>query len=245
MAPILFKCPLFTIYTYGVFVALAFLVSVPLWVRQARRRGLDGERVYTLGLLLLAAGILGARLLYVVLNWQDFVGDPLEIFRLQHGGLAWFGGLAGAVTTLFIAIRRQRWPVAVVLDSIAPFAALAQGIGRIGCFFNGCCYGFPWAGGLYYPSHGMRLFPTQLVDAATLGLIALVLMRLLSGKEKPGRVAAWYLVAVGCQRFLMEFLRADVRPFFYSLSVFQWMALAVALSGIVWLRVLRCRREAV
>ncbi len=245
MAPILFKCPFFTVYTYGVFVALAFLLSVPLWVREASRRGLDGERVYTLSLLVLAAGIAGARLLYVLLNWQDFRVDWLEVARLQHGGLAWFGGLVGGIGALVVYARRSRWALSAVLDSIAPFAAFGQAIGRIGCFFNGCCYGFPFEGGLYFRVHATRLFPSQLLDSATLFCVALLLMRMQRRDTTgQGRIAAWYLVAAGLQRFLMEFVRADMRPYYFSLSVFQWMALAVIGAGAVALVVLRCRRGA-
>ncbi|MGE5280379.1 MAG: prolipoprotein diacylglyceryl transferase [Deltaproteobacteria bacterium] len=235
MAPVLFKCPLFTIYTYGAFVALAFLVCVPLWARAASRRGLDGERITTLGLVLLASGIAGARLLYVALDWEDFAGDWLEIARLYHGGLAWFGGLLGAGAALVVYARRQRWKVAVVLDTVAPFAALGQGIGRIGCFFNGCCHGFPVAWGLYFQSAGMRLFPSQLLDAATLGLAALFLARRLREERPAGTVFAWYLVLAGLQRFLMEFIRGDMRPYYFGLSVFQWMALAVMAAGVAML----------
>jgi len=245
MAPVLFSCPLFTIYTYGVFVALAFLVSVPLWTPEAGRRGFDAERITTLGLLILASGVAGARLLYVLLNWQDFNADVLEVFRLQHGGLAWFGGLVGALACLVLYVRRQRWSVTAVLDSIVPFAALGQGIGRIGCFFNGCCYGFPVAWGVYFGAHGTRLFPTQLVDAATLFIVFACLKRMQRlDTTGQGRIAAWYLVAAGLQRFLMEFLRADVRPFYFSLSIFQWMALAVLGAGAAGLGILRCRRGA-
>ena len=244
MAPILFKCSFFTIYSYGVFVALAFLITVPLWVREASRRGLDGERIYTLGLLMLAAGVAGARLLYVLLNRQDFSGDWLEVIRLQHGGLAWFGGLVGAFVALVLYARRQRWSVMAVLDSVAPFAALGQAVGRIGCFFNGCCYGFPVEWGLYFKAHGTRLFPTQLVASAALLIIAWFLMRMQRRDTAgEGRIMAWYLVVAGLQRFLMEFIRADVRPYYFSLSVFQWMALAVAGTGVAGLVILRCRRR--
>jgi len=245
MAPILFKCSFFTIYTYGVFVALAFLVAVPLWVREGERRGLDGERIYTLGLLLLASGVVGARLLYVAMNWGDFSGDLLEIVRLQHGGLAWFGGFAAATSTLIVYAGRQRWSPTAVLDSVAPFVALGQGIGRIGCLFNGCCHGAPVAWGLYFKVYGTRLFPTQLVSALTLMAVALVLARCQRRQTRPGTVAAWYLVGAGLQRFLMEFIRADIRPYFLSLSVFQWMALGVMLVGFIVLGIIRWRREAV
>jgi len=245
MAPILFECRFFTIYTHGVFVAFSFLLTVPLWVREAGRRGMDPERIYTLGLLLLAFGIVGARALYVLLNLRFFLENPLEIIKVHHGGLAWYGGFAGALATLILYSRRQGWSPSAVLDSVAPFAAISQAVGRIGCFFNGCCYGFPVEWGIYFKTHGRHLFPTQLVDSATILFVAVFLLRLQSrDKTGTGRIAAWYLVASGLQRFLIEFLRADIRPYYFSLSVFQWMALAVMGAGVVWLRVLRCRRGA-
>ena len=88
MAPVLFKWGYITIYSYGVFVALAFLVTTSLLSREAKRQSIDENIVYNLCLLLLVSGIAGARLFYVILNGQDFSGRPLEIFMLNLGSVS-------------------------------------------------------------------------------------------------------------------------------------------------------------
>ena len=231
MTPVLWTCPLFTIYTYGLVAAVAFIVSSWLIGKEAGRRGLPAETISTWTLMLLVFGILGARILYVVLNWRDFSGDFLEIFRLQHGGLIWFGGFAGSLLGGIIFLRIHRLPVFKVLDIAAPYVALAQAIGRIGCFYNGCCYGKPSSWGIYFPVHQQVLFPSQILDSLTL----LVLFVLLKGfkSSRPGRVFAAYLIGASVQRFLMEFIRGDIRPFYLSLSFYQWVCVGLFVFGVL------------
>jgi hypothetical protein len=92
MIPILYHGPFFTVYSYGLMVALGFILATAGLVRQARREGLDSGRVYDFCFVLLIAGILGARIFYVVLNWSDFNDRLLDIVKINQGGLVWFGG---------------------------------------------------------------------------------------------------------------------------------------------------------
>lgn len=232
MFPILYQCSFFTVYTYGVFVAVAFAVSTTLLAREARKRRLDESLIYNLCLVLLVSGIISARLLYVSLNWSHFRDDLLEIFLLQHGGLVWFGGLVGAVVGALGFMRLYKMPLLETIDLLAPYAALAQSIGRIGCFFNGCCYGKEDVyAGIYFPVHGRALFPVQLVDSLALLAIYLFLKNLPAGNIK-GRVFSLYLILAGLERFLVEFLRGDERVFYLGLSVFQWISLLVGTTGL-------------
>ncbi|MFH0876600.1 MAG: prolipoprotein diacylglyceryl transferase [Candidatus Omnitrophota bacterium] len=231
MKPILFQCGFLTIYTYGVSVAVAFFVASFLAGREARRRGLDENRIYNLTIFLLVSGIVGARLFYVGLNWDYFKTDLLEVFKLQHGGLVWFGGLVGATFAGWIFLKIKRMDVLATLDLMAPYIALAQAIGRIGCFFNGCCYGKPSAWGIYFPVHETALFPSQLLDSFTL-LVIFVVLRLFSASRNKGVVLSLYLVLASLQRFLMEFLRADTRPFYGPLSIFQWISIGLFVLGL-------------
>lgn len=230
MFPVLFKGPFFTIYTYGVFVALAFVVCSWLIVREARRRRLNAEAIYNLSLVLLFGGIVAARLFYCVLNVDYFLRHPLEIFMLHHGGLVWFGGFAGALLCGFIFLKHKRMPVLAALDLFAPYVALGQAIGRMGCFFNGCCYGRESAWGIYFPVHDAVLIPSQLIDAATLFVVFLILRSRLCAKS--GAVFSFYLVLASLQRFLLEFIRADARPFYVGLSIFQWIAIGIFACGV-------------
>jgi phosphatidylglycerol:prolipoprotein diacylglycerol transferase len=232
MIPILYHGPFFTVYSYGLMVALGFILATAGLVRQARREGLDSGRVYDFCFVLLIAGILGARIFYVVLNWSDFNDRLLDIVKINQGGLVWFGGLLGAFLAGVLFIRRQQWSFVRMADLTAPWIALGQAVGRVGCFLNGCCYGFRTPHGLYFPVLGDCYFPSQIVDALTLGAVFLILYRAQRRSTTGGRVFALYLVAAGLQRFGMEILRGDVRPFYFGLSIFQWIALGVVAAGM-------------
>jgi phosphatidylglycerol:prolipoprotein diacylglycerol transferase len=230
--PVLFSCPLFTIYTYGFLVAVAFVAATTLISRAVRRRGLNDALYYNLCLVLLLCGIFGARAFYVVMNWPFFRNNLRELVMLQHGGLVWYGGLIGATLGGLAYMRWHRMRAAQTLDLVVPYVALAQAIGRIGCFFNGCCHGQESAWGLYFPSQGQKLFPAQLVDAVTLALIYGILCWV-QRRNKPGEALSLYFILAALQRFLMEFLRGDPRPFYGVFSIFQWVSLGVALAGVV------------
>lgn len=237
MLPVLYKCSFFSIYTYGVFVALAFMVSSWLLSREAKKRGQDENVIYNLCILLLVSGIVSARLFYVILNWDVFSGDLLEVVRLQHGGLVWFGGLIGASVAALVYMRAKSLSIIPTLDLFAPYAALGQSIGRIGCFFNGCCYGREAGWGFYFPVHGLSLVPSQLFDTASL-LLIFVVLRCMPQKTKTGLVFTVYLVLASAQRFFLEFIRGDERPFYsvwgVHLSVFQWISVFLFCAGILY-----------
>lgn len=232
MKPILFQCGFLTIYTYGVSVAVAFFTASFLATREARRRGLDENRIYNLTLFLLVSGIVGARLFYVGLNWDYFKTDYLEIVKLEHGGLVWFGGFIAALLAGLVFLKARRMDVLATLDLLAPYIALAQAIGRIGCFFNGCCYGKPSLWGFYFPAHRTVLFPSQLFDSLTL-LVIFVLLKLIPGGRRKGVVLISYFILASLQRFFMEFIRGDERPFYGPLSIFQWISVGLFILGLV------------
>ncbi|OIO35686.1 MAG: prolipoprotein diacylglyceryl transferase [Candidatus Omnitrophica bacterium CG1_02_44_16] len=239
MLPILFKCPFFTVYSYGVFVALAFLVSSFLLMKEARQRKLNENTIYDLCIFLLISGIISARLFYVFLNWGEFRANLFEIAMLQHGGLVWFGGLIGAVVFGVVFIRSKKMPLFSTLDLFAPYIILGQAIGRIGCFFNGCCYGMESKWGIYFPVHHATLFPSQLLDCLTLLIVFLILRSVRVARE--GLIFSYYIMLASLQRFLMEYARNDVRPFYFNLSIFQWISMGLFLCGLVLYLILSLR----
>ncbi|OGX32122.1 MAG: prolipoprotein diacylglyceryl transferase, partial [Omnitrophica WOR_2 bacterium RIFCSPHIGHO2_01_FULL_48_9] len=169
MFPIILKIGPVTIYSYGLMMAVAVMVCVFLLSRDARSLGISSEKIFDFVFWVVLSGIAGARLFFILLNLDYFVRDPLEIVMLQKGGLAWQGSLIAGTVAALVYIRKQKLPLAPFLDIIAPYVALGQAIGRLGCFLNGCCYGKPLAWGIYFPVHQASLHPTQLYDA--LGLV--------------------------------------------------------------------------
>jgi len=138
MHPVLFRIGPFTLHTYGVFVAMAFLSAIALALREARREGEDANKILDLCLYVLVAAVVGSRILYVLVNWSAFRHDPFEIVRIWHGGLVFYGGFIGAVITGLWYIGRKRLPLLKTADIMAPSIAFGQFVGRIGCFFAGC-----------------------------------------------------------------------------------------------------------
>ncbi len=220
----------FSVYSYGLMLAIAFSVSTYLAMRAARSLGIAPDLIYSLCLVSVIGGLAGARLLYALEHHAVYLKNPLELFMLQHGGLSWFGGLiAGSAAGLWY-LRARRAPVPQVLDCMAPFLALGHAIGRLGCFLNGCCYGRPVSRlGVYFPVHAETLFPTQLLSAALLVAIALLLRTLLMRPHRRGDIFYLYLLLYGLKRFGMEFLRGDTHIVIFGLTFFQLFSIPLCI----------------
>jgi phosphatidylglycerol---prolipoprotein diacylglyceryl transferase len=137
MFPILAKFADITIHTYGVMLALGFLLAILAAMRHARRTGLDPNLVLDLAFYILIAGLLGSRLFYVAGNWDDFRNNPVEILMFWRGGLVYYGGLIFAFGVGVWYIKRNRLDFPRIADLLAPSIAIGQTLGRLGCFSAG------------------------------------------------------------------------------------------------------------
>ncbi len=207
--------------------AIAAFVCVFLLSREAKAKGLSQDFVIDLIFWILVNGIIGARFFYIILNLEFFKKNPVEIFKLWHGGLVWFGGLFGAIIFTSSYLKIKKIPVIKTLDWLMPYVALGQAIGRIGCFLNGCCFGKPSSFGLYFPALQMKLFPVQLLSALNLFLIFLCLKFREKKSYKQGEILLLYLILASLERFIVEFLRGDSPVFFWNLTVFQIISLII------------------
>ena len=184
MHPEILRWGLLRITSYGLLLALAFVVGTWLALREARRLRLDEDRVVSLVLIVLVAGVLGARALYVLEHIEDFRGSYLGVLTLWQGGLTLYGGIAGGIVAGLLAAPYLRLPRWTTADALAPSIALGTAFGRVGCFLNGCCYGRPtdrpW--GVVFPSDSFAglaygaqpVHPAQLYfSAAGLGVFLL------------------------------------------------------------------------
>ncbi len=129
------------IYTYGTLVAIAFLVGIFLAAYRAKKLGENPQNVLDLCLYVMIASIAGARLCFVAINWEYFSQHLIEIVFIQQGGLVFYGGMVLAVITTVIFLKLKKLSILQYLDILTPSLAIGHAIGRIGCFFNGCCYG--------------------------------------------------------------------------------------------------------
>ena len=143
MYPQLFHYGRFFLPTYGLLVATGVLIGMWISVRNAERIGLDGEKAWNLGILVVLCGIIGSKILYILNDWGEYSAHPSEIFSvstLQAGGV-FSGGLLAAFLAAAWYVRKRHMPALRTCDAFAPGLALGHAIGRVGCFAAGCCYG--------------------------------------------------------------------------------------------------------
>jgi len=227
MLPEICRIGSFTVYSYGLMLVLAFFASGFLCTRQARKENFDPDTIFNLFFYCFIFGIIGSRLFYVLINFSFYLAHPLEIIMLQHGGMAFFGGLFFGTGTAVIFIRKHKMNMLRSLDLLVPFIALGQSIGRIGCLLNGCCFGREARIGLYFKTFDQVLVPTQLYSSLLLLLIFVILRFKQDHRHLPGEILRAYLFLYSLKRFLIEFLRNDSPRVFFGLTLFQILCLAV------------------
>jgi prolipoprotein diacylglyceryl transferase len=229
-----------TIGSFGLLMLLAFLAAYFVLRADILRRGLnaDPQNIVAISALL---GIVGAKLYHVFESPSDLVANPFgEIF--SRSGFAWFGGLIGVLLALYLLGRNYKLSYLAMLDVCAPAAALGYAVGRIGCLTSGDGdYGkptsLPW--GMSFPNGlvptTQHVHPTPIYEAIAATLIFWYLWRqgakALRGPRPVGEVAALYLIWMGVERFLVEFIRINPKSFF-GLSNAQAASLASIIAGI-------------
>jgi phosphatidylglycerol:prolipoprotein diacylglycerol transferase len=244
MHPILLHLGPLTLRTYGALVVVAFLAALRVARAGAPLRHIPEAVLLDLVAILIVTGLLGARIFYVFLNLPYFMEHPGEIVKIWEGGLVFYGGFfLAAVAGIWFASRRKL-RVSKVADCLAPALALGQAIGRLGCFFAGCCYGkptsVPWAIIFKDPASlaplGIDLHPTQIYESIGDLFIATVLwLQLVRRPDSKGDIFWLYVLLYGVLRFMIEFFRWDDRgPTFGGLFPSQVIALvAVLVAGSV------------
>jgi len=227
MLPEICRIGSFTIYAYGLMLVLAFFTSTYLATLQAKKEQMDGEQIFNLFFFVFIFGIIGSRVFYVLINADFYLHNPLEIIMLQHGGMAWFGGLIFGTAAAVRFIKRHKMNLLNTLDLLVPFIALGQAIGRIGCLLNGCCFGRESKFGLYFKVFDQILIPTQLYSSLLLLLIFIILRFKQDAKHLPGEILCSYLFLYSLKRFFIEFLRNDSPKMFSGLTLFQILCLVM------------------
>jgi len=218
--------------TYGVLVASGFLVAMTLAARGAERAGLNREKVLDLSFGILLAAMAGSRILFIIVNWDEYAHDLPGIFAFWKGGLVFYGGFIGAVVFSLWYMRRHEMPFLQYADVMAPTVAIGQALGRLGCFAAGCCWGgacdvhYPFAArfppeSLAYQSQvathivtagapgTIPIHPTQLYESLGCALIFLFLTLWRGRKRFHGEMLALYLMLYAPLRATVEMFRGD------------------------------------
>ncbi len=235
------------LHTYGFLVAVAFLAG--LWVasRLAREAGLNVEAATNLGIYCALAAIAGAKLMMFVVDAPYYVRHPAEIFSfatLQAGGV-FYGGLIAALAVSWYYMRKTNLPLLLTADVFAPGIALGHGIGRLGCFSAGCCWGIecqrPWAVTFTNPVArdlvgvplNVPLHPTQLYEAfAEFAIFGLLWWRVHRAHAK-GDIISLYLMLYSAARFVVEFFRFHEQGNLWGgpLDTSQWISILLFAAG--------------
>jgi phosphatidylglycerol:prolipoprotein diacylglycerol transferase len=204
--------------SYGLMLAVAFLVGTWLSLREARRLGLDEDRLVNVVLLVLVGSVIGARALYVLEHVQEFRREWGSMLAVWQGGLTLYGGIVAGTVVGLTAARQMSLPMWTVADALTPAFALGTVFGRIGCFLNGCCYGvpttLPW--GVRFPADSFAglefgnapLHPSQLYFALA-GLVLFgVVWALRKRLDTPGFVFWSFLLMFALVRIPLDATRA-------------------------------------
>jgi phosphatidylglycerol---prolipoprotein diacylglyceryl transferase len=246
MHPILFRLGSLEIHTYGVLVAVGFMLGLLTAARRAKSAGIDPERINDLGIWLIVAGMIGGKLFHIVFFWHDFIAawraDGLASLR---EGFVFYGGFLAACVATLVYVRVKKLPLAKFADAFAPSVALGHAFGRLGCFFEGCCYGktcsLPWA--VRFPFSPAPRHPTELYEAAGNFVIFAALAAYYRHRKFDGEIWWLYVLSYGVLRFVVEFYRGDYDTYYFGIFTFGHIVAAVmivvALAG--WKL---CRRSA-
>jgi phosphatidylglycerol:prolipoprotein diacylglycerol transferase len=272
MHRILFRIPLpfppghFDIASYGVLIAVGAAVGVLTGVYRAKRSGEKANDVLDLALWVLIAGLVGARVFYLIsdMDWtgesKSFLNVIRVFFKFRGGGLVFYGGLllAIAVGVVYLMVKRLNlWKFA---DIAAPSVAIGIAFARIGCYLNGCCWGkvcsehFPFHvsfpegsfAAIFYGKPNLPLYPTQLLSSLNAAILFVLLSVIYRRRKFDGEVFWLFIALYSVTRFSIEFLRGDNKPVFLGvLTVSQAVSLFLFPAAIVALFVLtaRARRE--
>jgi phosphatidylglycerol:prolipoprotein diacylglycerol transferase len=238
------------LHTYGVLVAVAFLTALWLTSRMAKKAGLDPDAVTNLGLYCALAAIGGAKLMMFIVEMPYYVQHPGEILSwatVQAGGV-FYGGLIAALLVAWWYMRKTRLPLLKTADLFAPGIALGHGIGRLGCFSAGCCWGVPsdrpWAVTFTNPVSnqlvgvplGTPLHPTQLYEAFAEFVIFAILYWRVRKPHATGSIIALYLILYSAARFIVEFFRVHEQGNLWGgpLDTSQWISVFLMTVGLLY-----------
>ena len=244
MHPDLFSIGPLTLHTYGLFVALGFMAGILVTIKLGKSAGISSNSVMDMGFIIILSGLIGSRLVYIIIDFSHYISHPLDIFKIWEGGLVFSGGLVAVIIMMLFYVKHHGYNIWTIGDLWAPGAAIGQAIGRIGCFFAGCCYGkptdVPW--GVKFsnpesitPLHNVPIHPTQLYSSLSSLIIFIILIILHSKKKFKGQVFLWFLILHSTARLFLERFRGDPRGMILTenLTMTQFIAFIILIGAVI------------
>jgi len=237
MFPVILNAGYFTIYSWGLMVAIGYLAALLTSAYLTKKDGVELEHTLTIYIYTAIFSIIGARSFFVLQFIGEYIKHPMEILMIQRGGFVFLGGFMAAFLAIYIYVRMNKLDIWRVLDVMSPGVMLGYAIGRIGCFLNGCCYGIvtkvPWA--VRFPPEECFRHPTQLYSFFASLTIFGILLAVFNSKRFTGQVFLLAVSMYSVYRFILEFFRySPIRPAGLTLSQYITVIFLVASIAFLW-----------
>lgn len=239
MHPILFEVGSIKIYSYGFSIAIGCIIAFTFMWRTSK---MSFDQANMLFILLILAGIIGGKLFMIFEDPAGYLKHPVRL--ISSSGFVFYGSLLLCIPTMLLFFRKNRLPVAWMLDIMAIVSCLVHGFGRLGCFMAGCCYGLPtarWTGVIFTnpicqaEPLNTPLHPTQLYESIFIFTLMIVLLILRKHKSFDGQVFLVYLIGYACGRSVIEMFRGDIQRGFVIKDIIsnsQFISLLVVCVAI-------------
>ena len=228
-----------TVHGYGLMIAIGLLAAILLADYRGKKQGLDGDLLFNLMIVAIVTGFLGAKLLYLIVEFKTFIKHPWELLFSGSGFVVYGGIIFGALSAYFYC-KKKGMSFLKHFDLFMPSIAIAQGFGRVGCLGAGCCYGKETESIFHIIFHespiapnNVALIPTQLYSSISNFAIAAILLIYAQKSKKPGNVGLLYLVLYSVFRSIIEFFRADYRGSIGVLSTSQFISIFIFVGAII------------
>lgn len=240
----------FTVYWYGIIIGAAMLLAITLASKEGKKRGLGEEDIIDMAMWAIPLGLIGARIYYVLFQWEYYIKKPLEIIAIWQGGIAIYGGLIAGGLVVYWFTKKKGIPFSLMLDILAPYVLLAQSIGRWGNFINQEAHGEAvtrtFLENLYLPKfiidqmqiNGTYYHPTFLYESlwSLLGFAIIIMLRNRKNLLRRGEVALSYVIWYSVGRFFIEGMRTDSLWMGDFLRVSQGLSLLLFVGAIaIWI----------
>ena len=243
-----FSVPGKDVYLYGLILCMAFIIGLIICLRLIRNINIKEDDFLDLVIVIVPAGIIGARLYYVLFKIDYYIKNPLDIIKTWNGGLAIYGGIIGAALALIFFCRIKNIEILEVLDVIVIGLIIGQAIGRWGNFFNVEAYGYetnvPWRMDIYSNTLNkyIGVHPTFLYESIGNFIIFFILYKSFKSRKFHGFIASLYLILYGILRFFIEGLRAD-SLYFLNIKISQAVSLIFVIIGFLYIYLDKYRQK--